>query len=94
MKKALFATAALVFVFATPALAQSYGADIGSGSALYASNRNSPIHSHQTTRGHHRTVRRVDPSEAYGTPAIGPRWPGAHYDAYGYYIDPNDPDLW
>jgi hypothetical protein len=34
----------------------------------------------------------------YGSgPVLGPHgypWQGAKYDAYGYYIDPNDPDLW
>jgi hypothetical protein len=115
MKKTLLA-AAFVVAIASPALAQSYDPDIGSGNldsqpyastATYRAERMKPVH--------RRTVRRARPSEAYAHspqgaipwdpaygyygsgPVLGPhgyRWLGAKYDAYGYYIDPNDPDLW
>jgi hypothetical protein len=93
MKKTLLATAALVAVLASPALAQSYDPDIGSGnldSAPYAGNNSAPIH------GHARTAARFTPSEAYAhvpdaafAPAVGSeyRWP--KYDAAG--VDRNSP---
>jgi hypothetical protein len=104
MKKTLLATAALVVATASPALAQSYDPDIGSGNlnvAPYAGQRNPAIRHHRAVR--HRTVRRASPADAYarapsapssGTPAFGYRWPGARYDANGYYIDPNSPGRW
>ena len=108
MKRTLFATAALVFAFAAPALAQSYDPDIGSGnlgSAPYARNRNNPIHNTQTIPTHRRTVRRAKPSEAHAqspvetfsaAPAFGNgyRRPGAKYDADGRFIDQNSPGRW
>jgi hypothetical protein len=106
--KTLLATAALLVAIASPALAQSYDPDIGSGNlhrAPYASSQNNPIHSGRTNGPHRRTVRRAAPSEAYAqspeeafprTPAFGNgyRLPGAKYDAYGYYVDPNSPGRW
>jgi hypothetical protein len=108
MKKTLLATAALVIAFATPALAQAYNPDIGSGnldSWPYASNWNNPIHSDQPRPIHRRTVRRTHPSEAYaqspaeafpGSPTFGYgyRWPGQKYDAEGRFIDQNSPGRW
>jgi len=103
MKRILVAAALLAI--ASPALAQSYDPDLGSGNldaAAYASDS----HAQANNRTHpvrHRTVRRASPSQAYaqvpqavfpGAPAIGYRWPGARYDAYGYYIDPNSPGRW
>ena len=103
MKRILVA-AALVAI-ASPALAQSYDPDLGSGNldaAAYASDS----HAQANNRTHpvrHRTVRRASPSQAYAQVpqaavppafATGYRWPGASYDAYGYYIDPNSPGRW
>ena len=105
MKRILVAAALLAI--ASPALAQSYDPDLGSGNldaAAYASDSHAQAH----TRTHpvrHRTVRRASPSQAYAqvpqaavprAPAFatGYRWPGARYDAYGYYIDPNSPGRW
>jgi hypothetical protein len=108
MKTILFATAALVVAIASPALAQSYDPDIGSGnldSAPYAGNRHTPIASDRTKRVERRNARRASPSEAYarepqaafpGLPAFGAgyRIPGAKYDADGRYIDENSPGRW
>jgi len=105
MKRILVAAALLAI--ASPALAQSYDPDLGSGNldaAAYASD----AHAQANNRTHpvrHRTVRRASPSQAYAqvpqaavprAPAFatGYRWPGARYDAYGYYIDPNSPGRW
>jgi hypothetical protein len=89
MKKILLAAAALVMI-AAPALAQSYNPD----SAAYASQRSKRIHSSHA--GPNR-ARAVQPRAPYGAYARSPgftygyRWPGARYDEYGYYIDPNSP---
>jgi hypothetical protein len=104
MKKTFVATAAIVFAFAAPALAQSYDPDLGSGnldSAPYASDAGDVIDGDRTI--YRRPVRRA-PSKAYAqspgkrvpptTPLGGYRWPGARYDEHGYYIDPNSPGRW
>ena len=42
-------------------------------------------------------ARRAKPADAFAqSPGSinGQRWPGAHYDANGYYIDPNSPGRW
>jgi hypothetical protein len=97
MKKTLLATAAIVFAFAAPALAQSYDPDLGSD----ASDAGDVIDGDRTI--YRRPVRRA-PSKAYAqspgkavppnTPFGGYRWPGALYDEHGYYIDPNSPWRW
>jgi hypothetical protein len=103
--KRIVVAAALVFAIASPALAQSYDPDLGSGNldaAAYATSRHTQVNN-RTHPVRHRTVRRASPSEAYaqspqaafpGAPSFGYRWPGARYDAYGYYIDPNSPGRW
>jgi hypothetical protein len=78
MKRILVA-AALVSAIASPALAQSYDPDLGSGNldaAAYASDS----HAQANNRTHpvrHRTVRRASPSEAYAQvpQAAAPRDP-------------------
>jgi opacity protein-like surface antigen len=92
MKKILLAAAALVMI-AAPALAQSYNPD----SAAYASQRSKRI---QSSHAGPNRARAVQPRAPYGAYARSPgftngysgyRWPGARYDEYGYYIDPNSP---
>jgi hypothetical protein len=92
MKTMLLATAALVMV-ASPALAQPYNPD----GAAYASQRTKRIHSSHAGANRARAVQQGTPYGAYArTPGFTPayRWPGARYDEYGYYIDPNSPGRW
>jgi hypothetical protein len=98
MKKTVLATAALAVVIATPAFAQSYDPDLGSGNIV-------PYYG-QTNPNHGRTVRRAAPSDAYArtpydafarTPRVrnnGPRSPYAQYDTDGNLIDENMPGRW
>ena len=77
MKKTLLAATAFMLVVASPALAQSYDPDIGSGnldSWPYTSNPDNPYHDRAT---------QVGPYGAYG---FVPFYNG--YSAYGY-----DPDF-
>jgi hypothetical protein len=101
MKTTIFAAAALVAAIASPAAAQSFGAPIVPGNAdmaAYASSHGARIGGDRAYRN--RTTRRAAPFQAYGqvprAPSFEPgyRWPGARYDANGYYIDPNSPGRW
>jgi len=88
MRAMLLAAAAFVMV-ASPTFAQSHDSEVGAARAVRAH--------HHAGLNAHRAVRQVTPYEAYGqspAPLGGYRWPGAHYDANGYYIDPNSPGRW
>ena len=104
MKTILAAATAVLVAIASPALAQSYDPDLGSGNldaAPYATSWH--VQNNRTHAVRQRTVRRASRSEAYAqfpqeaaphAPVFGYQWPGARYDAYGYYIDPNSPGRW
>ena len=84
MKRILLAAAAFASLFASPTFAQSLTPKIGSGNVVSAPSARS-----QVVPRHSRVVRQPRPHSAYGQ-----RWPGASYDANGYYIDPNSPGRW
>jgi hypothetical protein len=96
MRRGLLAAVTVVNLFASPALAQSFTPELGSGNiahAPWASNQVAPLH------GHVRQPRSYDayaqsPGAQFRGPAYGQRWPGARYDQNGYYIDPNSPGRW
>jgi hypothetical protein len=73
---------ALIGVIASPAFAQSPVPRIGSGNVAGAPSACSQVPPRQS---------RVAPQPR---PHSGQRWPGAKYDANGYYIDPNSPGRW
>ena len=95
--KMLVAGAALATLVASPAFAQSYDPSLGTGNIVpnYSTTYTNSVAPHS-----HGAFARVVPGGAAlsspfaRTPAFGYRWPGAKYDAYGYYIDPNSPGRW
>jgi opacity protein-like surface antigen len=94
MKKTLLAAAALVVVVASPAFAQSYDPDLGSGNVTQWYDNGDHLHS--------------NPDPNWGAPynsyydyyAQVPGWyhghrsPYAQYDQNGRLIDQNLPDRW
>jgi hypothetical protein len=103
MTKTILAAAAAVTLMAAPALAQPSRPDASHRLDQVSSARSG----HVAHASPHRARRGGDGFGAYaqhgpyagrpaswGWPAVGQPWPGARYDAYGYYIDPNPPDRW
>ena len=98
MKQILLAAAVIAPMLALPALAQS---SRNLDRAPYAAAASDRIHRDRAIS--RRAVRRA-PSSGYAQkprdgnsadrPFGGYRWPGARYDANGYYIDPNSPGRW
>jgi len=85
MSKSLVAAAAIAVVLAAPAFAQPSGKLAGAAS-----------HVTHGDRVIHRRAVAQEPREGNSVdrPFGGNRWPGARYDANGYYIDPNSPGRW
>jgi hypothetical protein len=92
MTRILLAAATVANLFAAPALAQN--PDSGSRTIVETP--------YVQAAAHPRAAKRAKPSNAFAqSPGVqspdalyGHRWPGAHYDANGYYIDPNSPGRW
>ena len=87
MTRILLAAATVANLFASPALAQN--PDSGSRTIVETP--------YVQAAAHHRAARLAKPADAFAqSPGSinGQRWPGAHYDANGYYIDPNSPGRW
>jgi hypothetical protein len=80
----LLAAAGLATVIAAPSFAQAPAPKVGSGNLVGAPSARS-----QGAPRRGRVVRQPTAPGAYGQ-----RWPGARYDANGYYIDPNSPGRW
>jgi hypothetical protein len=100
--KAILLVAGLALVTATPSLAQSYDPDVGSGNIVPSYGQTAQWGVAQGAlnayaRNHGRAARQGTPYDAYAqTPDLrsGYRWPGAHYDAEGRFIDENSPGRW
>ena len=100
MKRILMTAATVANLFASPALAQSFPAGLGSHNTVAAGAAITQVASRHD-RGHVAPRRdRVIVENPLGAYALSPdaiyghRWPGARYDANGYYIDPNSPGRW
>jgi hypothetical protein len=98
MRRILLAAATIVNLFASPALAQAFDPSIGSGSIVGQAAASPQIYMGPRGPAHH--LRRSydahaqSPGAQLPDAAYGQRWPGARYDANGYYIDPNSPGRW
>src|SRR5262245_744822 len=98
MNKTLVAAAAIAVVSAAPAFAQP------SGKLHRAPHAGAASHITHGDRAIYRRALRRAPPRAYAQepgegnsadrPVGGYRWPGARYDANGYYIDPNSRGRW
>jgi hypothetical protein len=89
MTRLLLAAATVANLFASPALAQN--PDSGSRTIVETP--------YVQAAAHPRAARRAKPANTFAQSptaegVYGQRWPGAHYDANGYYIDPNSPGRW
>jgi hypothetical protein len=82
--KTLICAVGLATLIVAPAFAQSPTPKFGSGAGAGAPSPRSPRAPAQS-----RGMRQPSPNNLYGQ-----RWPGARYDANGYYIDPNSPGRW
>ena len=100
MRRILMTAATVANLFASPALAQSFPAGLGSDNSVAVPAAVTQVASRHG-RGHAASRQdRVIIENPFGAYARSPdaiyghRWPGARYDAYGYYIDPNSPGRW
>ena len=100
MKTLFLASVGLAVTFAAPALAQSFASGSGSGQveqvryAGHGGHLRNAYHGRGVSRGNSIGAYAQTPADGLGSSIYGNRWPGAHYDANGYYIDPNSPGRW
>ena len=98
MTNMLVAGTVLAMLIASPALTQSYDPELGTGNIVQWNS--STTYARTVAPRSHGAFARAVPGRAASpapfarTPAFGYRWPGAKYDANGYYIDPNSPGRW
>jgi hypothetical protein len=100
MKRILMTAATVANLFASPALAQSFTSAPGADNVAAPYAVTQVASRHGRARAAPRQDRVITQSPWYGAYAQSPdavyghRWPGARYDANGYYIDPNSPGRW
>jgi hypothetical protein len=101
MRRILMTAATVANLFASPALAQSFTPAPGLGNIVDAPAAVTQVASrHGRVHAVPRQERVIGQDPSLGAYAQSPeaiyghRWPGAHYDANGYYIDPNSPGRW
>jgi hypothetical protein len=100
MIRILMTAATVANLFASPALAQSLTPAPGADTAAAPYAVTEVAARHGRVRNVPRQERVITQSPFFGAYAQSPdalyghRWPGAHYDANGYYIDPNSPGRW